>query len=354
MSYNPLTDFLALLRSTGGGVRTERIPGLDYVVSALARAGLITLFVGQTAPTVNQSTTVWFQPASPSWTAEGQVFLWNPGTSSFQTATPTLWSDLIAGPFVSLIPAPATLAPVVDGTAAVGTSLLYARQDHVHPTDTSRAPLVSPVFTGTPQAPTAALGDSSLLLATTAFVIANGGLPPPIGSILPYAAATAPNANWAIANGAAFSRTGATLNLFNAIGITFGSGDGVTTANLPDLRGRVVAGVDAGANRLTTATMTSQALAGINNGASGETQLLTVAQMPAHAHGVTDPGHAHNISVNAAGSGTANVAASPAANVGTAVTQSGGTGITTQNNGSGGAHANVQPTMQLQYIIRVS
>lgn len=43
----------------------------------------------------------------------------------------------------------ATATPLVDGTAAVGTSLLYARQDHVHPTDTSRAPLASPSLTGT-------------------------------------------------------------------------------------------------------------------------------------------------------------------------------------------------------------
>lgn len=34
---------------------------------------------------------------------------------------------------------PATAAPIVDGTAAVGTSVKYAREDHVHPTDTSRA-----------------------------------------------------------------------------------------------------------------------------------------------------------------------------------------------------------------------
>jgi ribonuclease HI len=44
----------------------------------------------------------------------------------------------------------------MDGTATVGTSLRYARQDHVHPTDTSRAPLASPTFTGIPAAPTAA------------------------------------------------------------------------------------------------------------------------------------------------------------------------------------------------------
>ncbi len=43
----------------------------------------------------------------------------------------------------------ASADPVVDGTAAVGTSLKYARADHVHPTDTSRAPTANPTFTGT-------------------------------------------------------------------------------------------------------------------------------------------------------------------------------------------------------------
>ena len=61
-------------------------------------------------------------------------------------------------------------APIIDGTAAVGSSLLYSRQDHVHPTDTSRAPIASPALTGTPTGPTAAVGDNSTALATTAFV----------------------------------------------------------------------------------------------------------------------------------------------------------------------------------------
>lgn len=66
--------------------------------------------------------------------------------------------------------------PLVDGTAAVGTSLRYARQDHVHPTDTSRAPLNSPVFTGTPSLPTGTTavtqspGNNTTAVATTAFV----------------------------------------------------------------------------------------------------------------------------------------------------------------------------------------
>lgn len=43
----------------------------------------------------------------------------------------------------------ASATPLVDGTAAAGTSLKYAREDHVHPTDTSRAPTSNPTFTGT-------------------------------------------------------------------------------------------------------------------------------------------------------------------------------------------------------------
>jgi hypothetical protein len=65
---------------------------------------------------------------------------------------------------------PSNVNPTMDGTAVPGVSLLYSRGDHVHPSDTSRAPLASPTFTGTPQAPTPATTDSTTNLATTAFV----------------------------------------------------------------------------------------------------------------------------------------------------------------------------------------
>ena len=69
-----------------------------------------------------------------------------------------------------------TVLPLMAGAAAAGTSLRFARQDHVHPTDTSRAPLASPTFTGTPAAPTAAVDTNTTQLATTAFVVAQGYL----------------------------------------------------------------------------------------------------------------------------------------------------------------------------------
>lgn len=96
MGYNPATDFLGLLRNTGGGVRTEQMPGLDFVVAALARAGLMTLVVSATAPVINQATTAWFQPAAPSWTGEGILYLWNAAATAYQPATFALWVAFLA------------------------------------------------------------------------------------------------------------------------------------------------------------------------------------------------------------------------------------------------------------------
>lgn len=63
----------------------------------------------------------------------------------------------------------ASATPIVDGSATVGTSTRFARGDHVHPTDTSRAALASPTFTGTPAAPTPSAADNSTKVATTAY-----------------------------------------------------------------------------------------------------------------------------------------------------------------------------------------
>lgn len=96
MSYNSATDFIGLLRLVGSGVRSERMPGLDYVVAALARAGMFALSVGQTAPTANQPSTFWFQPAIPSWVAEGTLYIWNPVAGAYQIATPALWQAFLS------------------------------------------------------------------------------------------------------------------------------------------------------------------------------------------------------------------------------------------------------------------
>jgi hypothetical protein len=71
------------------------------------------------------------------------------------------------------------------------------------------------------------------------------GIPP--GTISAFGGTVAP-AGWLICDGAAVDRL-VQKNLFMAIGINFGGGDGVATFNLPDLRGRFVRGQDHGTAR---------------------------------------------------------------------------------------------------------
>jgi hypothetical protein len=80
------------------------------------------------------------------------------------------WTPIVAGGGGT----PSNTNPVMDGIAAPGALTTYSRGDHVHPTDTSRAPLASPAFTGNPTAPTPTVGDNDTSIATTAFVNAQG------------------------------------------------------------------------------------------------------------------------------------------------------------------------------------
>lgn len=112
MSYSATTDFLALLRRTSGGVRSAEVPGLDYLIAAMARAGQFLLYVGQIAPTSNQQSTVWLRPANPSWSAESSVYLYNITTAQYELATPALWAILVPGVAVQVVQDVAVAGPV--------------------------------------------------------------------------------------------------------------------------------------------------------------------------------------------------------------------------------------------------
>ncbi len=71
----------------------------------------------------------------------------------------------------------------------------------------------------------------------------------PPGAVMAFAgASTNIPSGWVICDGSQVSRTGATANLFAAIGTAWGIGDGSTTFNLPDMRGNFLRGVDQTAN----------------------------------------------------------------------------------------------------------
>lgn len=95
MVYNPATDFLAVWRNIAGQVSKVEMPGLDYVVAALARAGVFVLSVGAAAPVANQATTAWLKAAVPSNTAEGALFLWDKVTTTYLPASGALFLQLL-------------------------------------------------------------------------------------------------------------------------------------------------------------------------------------------------------------------------------------------------------------------
>lgn len=143
----------------------------------------------------------------------------------------------------------------------------------------------------------------------------------PSGTVAMFAGASAPT-NWLLCDGSAVSRT-TYANLFAAIGTTFGSGNGTTTFNVPDLRGRVAVGK----NGATFSTL---------GGTGGEeTHLLITSEMPSHTHGL----------VYGVGAGVPNIQGyqlSSAANMAEVISDA---------TGGGGAHNNLQPYLTLNYII---
>jgi microcystin-dependent protein len=106
----------------------------------------------------------------------------------------------------------------------------------------------------------------------------------PLGACIDFFGATAPNSSFVLPYGQAISRTTYSA-LFAMFSTAYGSGDGSTTFNIPDLRGRVLAGKDdmggSSANRLTAA---DDGLNGDNLGATGgiEAQTLVTANLPAY------------------------------------------------------------------------
>lgn len=182
----------------------------------------------------------------------------------------------------------------------------------------------------------------------------------PIGSTLDYWLPTAPNSSFVFPYGQAISRT-TYATLFASMGTTYGTGDGTTTFNLPDLRGRVVASPDNMGGGTDPARLAAGDLASVRNsigGAGGEAaHTLTTPEIPSHTHAntLTDPGHTHiyhDILNNSTLSGGGFFPTGTNANNPTA---SATTGITINNAsaGGGGVHNNMQPTILCNRIMRI-
>lgn len=204
--------------------------------------------------------------------------------------------------------------------------------------------------------------------ATPSYQAPPGASSAPTGAILMWPTDTPPS-GYLLCDGQEVSRaTYATL--FALIGETFGVGDGSSTFNVPNMKGRVPVGKDAGQTEFDSLAETGGA----------KTHTLTTGEMPSHthtqdahnhtqnAHTHTQDAHSHGengptsasggagtiaADTNSSGSAAAgiNTATAVAVNQNTTATNQEATAVN-QSTGGGGAHNNLQPYLVLNYIIK--
>jgi microcystin-dependent protein len=234
----------------------------------------------------------------------------------------------------------------INSSLASFTSAINALQ-------TSKANINSPTFTGIPKAPTPLIGADPNQIVTVGYLEDIGGSLP-IGSIIPYGGSVVPDANFMFANGQAISRS-IYATLFSRFGTTYGSGDGSSTFNVPNLQQRVPVGVGSGYTLGTTGGSATHTLI--------ENELPAHNHQMNHTHTINDPGHIHTYqSPDIIPDGERDNNTQFGETSTSTATSSNTTGITvndlaantrTGNIGGGAAHNNMQPYIVLNYIVKV-
>jgi microcystin-dependent protein len=163
-----------------------------------------------------------------------------------------------------------------------------------------------------------------------------------LGWLIPYATLEPPT-GCLPANGTTYARVDYP-EIYAALDLAF-IVDADTFAT-PDLRGRAVIGAGEG---------TGLTIRAVNETGGAETHVLTEAEMPAHSHTVTDPGHTHDVGIyGLGGSGGYNFAVQPdsyAIYASPQVSTSSPTGITIDPTGAGDPHNTMMPFLAINYCM---
>ncbi len=180
----------------------------------------------------------------------------------------------------------------------------------------------------------------------------------PAGTMIDYAGTNEPG-GWLLCNGQAVSRADFS-GLFAAIGTTFGVGNGSTTFNVPDMRGRVSAGIDNMGGIGAAGVLTGLAL---SNQVGTQTHVISLDELPTHNHTVSgttgDESNTHthqygSVATGGFSGGGLGITAATNSNA-TSANSTGHThtfSATTSANGSSTAMTLVQPTMGINKLIK--
>jgi microcystin-dependent protein len=151
---------------------------------------------------------------------------------------------------------------------------------------------------------------------------------PPTGAVIAWSTSTAPT-GWLLCDGSAVSRT-TYATLFSVIGTTYGAGDGSTTFNVPNLKGKIPVGYSTSDTEFDTLGKTG----------GEKTHLLTASEsgLPAHSH-LIPARWREKEGVGFSESGSANIR---------------GNGVTNKNDAvsASSSHNNLQPYLTMNYIIK--
>lgn len=151
----------------------------------------------------------------------------------------------------------------------------------------------------------------------------------PIGIIMEYPGSNIPS-GWLLCDGQAVSRT-LYSELFNLLGTTYGSGDGSTTFNIPNLKGKVAVGKDENDTDFDTLGETG----------GEKTHTLSVSEMPAHSHDLV------YVKSNSTPLNNAGVSGFNSTNTGVGTKEN-----AVENTGGGQAHNNLQPYIVQNFLIK--
>jgi microcystin-dependent protein len=176
----------------------------------------------------------------------------------------------------------------------------------------------------------------------------------PAGTVVAYTGdiSLGPPDGWLICDGLEVSRT-TFPELFAAIGVSHGIGDGTTTFNLPDYRGRFLRGVDMGAGRDPDAASRVESGTSGNAGDEVGTVQMCSTAMPNNPFSTSTNGnhrHAHDPEVTHPNGGLEGLASNPVWIVSPGYTDY--AGIHSHTVSGGGDNETRPENVYLYYIIK--